>query len=181
MRSCRGNRAVVARSSAAAVVAFGLLLGGCGEEIPEALTEQATGLDAEIGGPDASPPEGAQADDEFEPHDGNYPDELPEEFPLPGGMELVDSSVEEADGSTVVAFETRYDDDFDQAVLFFDTELPAAGWTVVDQVETDEDADPTVRWDVEGHGWTGTVELRQAGDVGDIGGASTTLLVELRG
>ena len=175
----RGGRGS-ARAGGVALLAAALLLVGCGEEIPEALTEQAVGVDAEVGGRDAPTPEEAQADDEFSPDDERYPEGLPEELPLPGGMELLESSVEDADGGTVVSLEAAVDDTFDETALFFDTELPAADWAIVDNVEADEDADPTERWQVEGFGWTGSVELRQQGDANDIGGTTTRLLVDLR-
>lgn len=165
---------------AAVAVTAALLLAGCTEEIPEALTEQAVGADVEIGGRDAPPPEGAEADDEFSPDDVRYPEQLPEELPLPGGMDLLESSVEEVDGATVVTTETAVESRFDETALFFDTELPGQGWTILTNDEGDEDGDPVERWEVEGHGWTGSVQLRQEGDANDIGGTALRLLVELR-
>ena len=167
------------RAAVIAGAAAALLLAGCGEEVPEAITEQAVGVDVEVGGRDAPPPEGAEADDEFSPDGVRYPEELPAEFPILPGMELLDSSVEDSPGGTVVTMETAVERRFDEAALFFDTELPAEGWTIVDNFEGDEDGDPTERWDVEGHGWTGSVELRQQGDANDIGGTATRLVVEL--
>lgn len=158
-----------------------LVVTGCGaEEITEGLTEQAVGVDAEIGDPEAELPEEVEADDEFAPDDERYPEALPEELPLPGGMELVDASTEDVDGATVVTIETTDLEGLDEMVRFFEEELPAAGWTITDLVREDEEGLRVRHFEVEGHGTTGFVEVREEGETGDIGDTDTRLLVELR-
>lgn len=152
-----------------------LVLTGCDDDLPEALGERALGVDTEVGNDVEEP----SLDDEGEPEpDGEDFTALPDEFPVPAGTEIVQSTTEETASGTTVRMTVRYDGEYDRAVGFYDVELEQAGWSVTTTEEVSDAGLTSRRYEIEGFGSTGSVIVEQVEDADDDG-PQATLVIDL--
>lgn len=164
------------RRGLVSVLVLGLLvLGGCDDDLPEALGERALGVDTEVGDDTEQPSLDDQG--ETEP-DGEDFSVLPEEFPVPAGTQIEESVTEDVDGGTRAMLTVRYDGEYDRAVGFYDVELEQAGWIVTGTEDTGLEDRLGKRFVIEGFGTSGTVTVEQVPDPDDDG-PQTTLLIDL--
>lgn len=152
----------------AAALATAALLTGCsGESIAERLTEEAVGragggnvdIDTDTGSLSFDSDEGS-----FNIGSQDVPDELPDEFPLPGGAVVMGSMSQSNDDGVDVGLQAQLEESFDEAVAYFDAELEASGWTVSETNTMNMGGLKTQVWGVEGYGFEGQVSVTQLGE-----------------
>lgn len=109
---------------------------------------------------------------------GELPEGLPDEFPVPDGLEVFGSISQEGQDGRTVGFQATSQDSFEDLVAYFDDELAAGGWTITDNITSDVGgAVRNESWEIEGYGLTGNVALTLIGEEG--GEQQLSLLVSL--
>lgn len=144
-----------------------LALTGCsGEDIAERLAEEAM----EAGG-------GGEGEVDIDTDDGSVsvegsegavnignqelPEELPDELPLPDGLQVTGSMSQDGQDGTTVGLQAGFEGSFDDATAFFDSELEAAGWTVTNRSNNTAGEVRNANYEIEGFGFTGVVGVTQ--------------------
>lgn len=94
------------------------------------------------------------------------PEGFPSEFPLPDGSEAVNSVA--APGSYSVWFTAPQAQE--ELKTFFDSGLPANGWTVASKTDFAEAEGTVTLYTINGHGFDGALYLGQAGAAAGFGG-----------
>lgn len=155
---------VALRTIAAVAMLAAVALVACGAEPDESVgAPQATEGAAEPEAADTSEP----ADEAGSPDDsehatggaGQLPDTFPETFPLPDWAVIRNSYGVGSAAIVHLAFEDR---SLEDVVAFFDEELPAAGWEIVDRQGREQPV-AFERLEFTGHGHQGHIRIEADG------------------
>jgi hypothetical protein len=133
----------------ALVVAF--IAVGCGGDDDVTIDTPNGGVDVGDGGITVEGPSGG----EVNIGTGEYPEGWPQDFPVPDGATPAYSIG--AEGGVSVWFAT--DQSADEVKSFFESALPAAGYTIDSQMDFSDDSGGYTVMSISGNGWTGGIYL----------------------
>lgn len=149
-----------------------LVLTGCGgEEIAERIAEEAGGADNVEIDPDSGEVHVEGSEGSFSIGGGDIPDGFPDELPIPDGLEVA-GSASFSGGEEGTAFVQLQGGDYDELTSFYESELPANGWTVEDTRNVASDQADSTSFAINGHGFEGLVNVQSSG-------GSTGVLIQL--
>lgn len=148
------------------LVLSALALAGCNvqERIAEEVAGRAVGGDVDVDADDGSVRiETDEGSVEVGGTSGSLPNDFPEQFPVPDGLQILHSAgAKDAEGAqnfTVLAGSTQA---FDEIAPWFSDQLPANGWTVDSEQDASFGDIESRTFAVTGHGYTGAVGITVA-------------------
>jgi hypothetical protein len=146
-------------------VVLALVLVGCGgiaDEVAEEAAERVVGSDVEIDTDDGSVTVESDQGTVAIGTGGDLPDGLPDQLPLPDGLEVLASLSQSTNGTETIGFQAATSSSYDDVVAVYEDGL-ADAWTVTDRTTSDVGGLRSSTWSVEGNGFEGVIIVLELG------------------